>query len=151
MFNGVPAPLGSGDRWHSGYAIYLDYGKTFSIFRYDNGVPYTLVTWTSSSAITTGWNTVKVTYNSSTGYLQAFINGTKVATGTLNTYKSGQVGLITYIASGETLTFSVDYAKLSLTAPVVLSAADSSGPASDGSITFDEATAPAAPASDINH
>jgi len=130
MFNGTPAPV-TDNKWNKGYSVYLSKYLNYSIFSYSGGVATAIQTWTSHSAIKSGWNIIKITYNQANGFFQLFINNTKIGSGYFNQYKSGQVGLA---FAGDGSTFQVDYAVLTTTAP------KSAGMASDG-VIFDESAA----------
>lgn len=115
-FNGAPTPINSVGNWNNGYFFGVVNSKYFLIGMMDGGTWYPLMTeWTYSSAISSTWNTLKVTYNKSTGFVQFFINGTKVANGTFGTFTSGAVGLGMYQEG--TANLSVDWATLTTSAP----------------------------------
>jgi hypothetical protein len=121
VFNGTPStsPTSNNGRWNSGYGFYITTNGAFSIWRYDNYVSSALQGWTANGSIkNSGTNVLKVTYNANTGFVQFYINGDRVAYGTLTNYNMGQVGL-TYFDSGYSGgdRLYVDYAKVSLTAP----------------------------------
>jgi len=116
FFNGSALPISADGQWNNGYALFITDNGYFSIWRYAGGVPTALLGWTPSSVITTSWNTLKVTYNSSTQFVQFYINGSRVVSGYFGTYTSGQVG-VGYFRSTTSNKIYVDYAKVSLTAP----------------------------------
>jgi hypothetical protein len=117
FFNGSPSPITTVGYWNNGYSFRITNNGSFLIGRYNGGVfTYLIPDWTSSSAITSIWNTLKVTYNNSTGYVQFFINGTSVATGYFNTYKSGKVGVGMY-TDATISRLKVDSATLTMSAP----------------------------------
>lgn len=122
MIRGTPAPLGSGNRWHSGYAFYYTRDGWYSIFRYDNGIPTALQPWTESSAIATGdnWNTLRVVAQGAE--MQFYINGTLVWTGRDKSYPQGKVGLIFYRSSSATgnQTFYANWATITGGTPLNL-------------------------------
>jgi len=135
FFNGAPSPITSTGRWNNGYGFYISNDSYTTIGMYQSGVWTALLPWTSYS-ISTSWNTLKVTYNSSNGFVQFYINGTRIAHGTFSTFTSGQVGVGVYRDSTAG-TFYVDYAKLSMSAPTAILAGDSLG--SGGGFVLDEA------------
>ena len=136
FFNGTPSPLGSGARWNKGYAVYITNNGYWSVWRYAGGVGTALIAWTAVP-ISTGWNTLKVTYNTSTHFVQFYINGTRRATGSFGTYPSGKVG-IAYYKDATAGTFRVDYAKMSISAPTsAVAAGDLLGP--DGGLVINDA------------
>ncbi|MEX2143112.1 MAG: M4 family metallopeptidase [Anaerolineales bacterium] len=114
-FRGKATPLDSANHWHNGY--YFAYSNTghFLIGYYKSGSFYALLPWTYSSRISqNGWNTLKVTANGS--YVQFFINGTRVAYGTVSVFSTGQVGLGFY-RNSPAGSLAVDWATLAMTAP----------------------------------
>jgi hypothetical protein len=123
-FNGAPSPITSAGRWNKGYAFYITNDGRFKIGRYSGGTWTNLTDWTYTAYITSSWNTLKVTYNSSTHYVQFYINGYRVAYGTFGSYTSGQVGVGFYRDTSSGNKLYVDYAKLSLTAPSSILAGD---------------------------
>jgi len=134
LFNGNPWPLGTGKRWNKGYGFLLERDGDYAIWKYTDGDPLAIVGWTPSAEIKSGWyNTLKVTYNKSSGYAQFFINGTRVYHGYLTDYKWGNVGVTMFKAGTGWDKMLVDYATLNTSAPS--SAADSK--ATEG-LFFDE-------------
>ena len=116
-FNSAPLPLGSDGSWNNGYFFLItDTGFFFAGQKY-GGVFPSVWDWTASASISTGSNILKVTYNSSTHFVQFFINGTRVIYGYLSTFTSGMVGVTFYqdVSAGNRL--FVDYAVLALSAP----------------------------------
>ena len=130
FFNGTPSPISSTGRWNNGYAFYITNDGAFNFGYYTGGSWTFLVPWTDYSGITSNLNTLKVTYNKNTGFMQGYINGARVIYGTLNTYKSGAVGVGIYQDSASRL--YVDSAVLTMSAPTADAAADGEG------ILFDE-------------
>ena len=124
MFNGSPLPVGLGARWNQGYGFYINDSDQYSIWRYDYGSASGLVTWTTYSPITTDYNTLKVTYNKTSKYVQFFINGVRIAYGYYSSYQSGQVGLTMFNDATLGNRLYVDWATLSLTAPSAMEAGD---------------------------
>jgi hypothetical protein len=124
-FNGTPSPLSATGGWNSGYVFYVADDGHFSLWSRSGGVASPIVNWTSYSGITSGWNTLKVTYNSSTHYIQLYINGTRLVWGTLTSFTSGQVGVAYYRDSSASQLY-VDSATLSLSAPSAILAGESS-------------------------
>ena len=114
-FRGNPSPLDSYGTWYNGYRLSVSNDGEFNVGYYKNGVWYFLVPWTTSSAVTSSWNTLKVTMNGN--FIQLFINGTRVAWGTVNVFSSGRVGIAVFNDSSTGNHLYVDWAKLSLTAP----------------------------------
>ena len=88
----------------------------YSIWRYDGGVATAIVGWTDYAPISSDWNVLKVTYNKANGFVQFFINGTRVVYGSFNSYKSGVVGLA-FARDSTASTFYTDYAVLTTNAP----------------------------------
>jgi len=122
-FNASPTPLASTGGWNNGYAFYILDDGYYSVWRRAGGVATNLWPWTSSAGISSGTNTLKVTYNPTTRFVQFYINGTRMLTGTFNTYTSGTVGLVYYRDTTASKLY-VDIAKLSLTAPSAMTAGD---------------------------
>ena len=126
LFNGTPTPLGTTGRWNKGYGFYITKNGSYTIGSYSGGAWTSLVDWTYSSAISSGWNILKVTYNSLNSYTQFFINGTRVAYGYLYSYKSGVVGVAMYQSDSASRLY-VDYAVLSTSAPSAMVSDSESG------------------------
>ncbi|OGN84856.1 MAG: hypothetical protein A2X27_14890 [Chloroflexi bacterium GWD2_49_16] len=116
-FNGAPLPLGSNGSWNNGYYFFIADTGRYHIGKYDGGVWHSLVDWTPSALISTSSNILKVTYNSSTHYVQFFINGTRVIYGYYSGFTSGMVGVIIYQDASVGNRLFVDYAVLALSAP----------------------------------
>jgi hypothetical protein len=116
---GTPNPITAHPTygWYKGYRFQYSNDGKFSIYRYDSGVAKSLVYWTDSSSVTSGWNTLKVTINVTNGFCQYFVNGTRVAYGTLSTYTTGQVGFGFYRDTSSGNHLYVDWATLVTTAP----------------------------------
>jgi hypothetical protein len=116
-FSGTAGSLQSGV-WRKGYLFAYTNNGTYAIFEMSNGELYYLQEPTASSALTATFNTLKVTFNNTTGVAHFYINGTEVADATLADYLTGQIGL-TFAAdpsyTGDKL--YVDYAKVSNSAP----------------------------------
>jgi len=147
MVNGNPWPLGSGKRWNKGYGFFINRAGSYSIWRYDGGVATSLLSWTPSAYIKSGWyNTLKVTYNRTTGFIQFFINGNLVNTGTFNTYKWGNVGITMYKSTFGWEIVKTDWAKLTISAPT--SSAESEA---TGGFYIDEAAVPPTSGDDTGH
>jgi len=123
-FNGSPSPITGTGEWNNGYFFGYSNTKYYIIGMMKGGTWTPLISeWTYSSAISsTGWNTIKVTYNKNTGFVQIFINGTRVGYGSLNTFKTGQVGIGLYKES-DSSKLLVDFATLTTTAPKSVSTA----------------------------
>lgn len=130
MFNGTPSPASSNGKWYSGYGFFINNAGRYSIWKYTNGIETSLVPWDSHSAITSGWNVIKVTYNKNSRLTQFFVNGTMLPFWGYFGYTSGQVGLI-FARDSTASTFYVDYATLTTSAPKYIKA-------NSGVIIFDE-------------
>lgn len=102
IIRGQPAPLGGGNRWHSGYGFYYSRNGQFAVYRYDNGVANTLSPWQIHSAILTGdnWNELKVVAQKD--HLEFYINNALVWSGLDSTYLFGQNGISMYRSFGST-------------------------------------------------
>jgi hypothetical protein len=114
-FRGVPGPVNSDGRWNNGYVFEYSNNGYFTIGKQVNGSWVTLQNWTYSSAISSTWNTLKVTAKGN--FMQFFINNVRVAYGNFPGYSTGQVGigfLRDYSLLGH---LYVDYATLTTTAP----------------------------------
>jgi hypothetical protein len=140
IVRGVPEPLGSGNRWHEGYAFYIDRGGSFSVVKFENGALTVLQAWTSTPAIIPGdaWNILRVVAEGPD--LQFYINGTAVWSGSDPSFSSGRVGLLMYrtpSSIGDLL--RVDWARLtSIGTWVTCSTPDLSIPDDDPAGVFDE-------------
>lgn len=148
LFNGNPWPLGLEKRWNKAYAFYITRSGYFAIGRYDGGMWTALQPWTDrSDLIRSGWyNTLKVTYNKTTGFTQFFINGTKIGAGTFTAYKWGNVGVTMNKSIVGWEQMLVDWATLNVAAP--------SSPAESGAtggIFIDEASIVPVPGDDTGH
>jgi subtilisin family serine protease len=121
IFNGTPAPLGSGARWNKGYGVFINDASQYTIGMYSGGVWSVIQPWTAYSGITSGLNIIKVSYNSTTKSVYIYINGVSMGSGTFASYTSGQVGVTMYNDASAGNRLYVDYAKLGLTAPAALS------------------------------
>ena len=112
MIRGVPSPLGSGNRWNSGYSFVYQRNGSYAVYKYTGGQSSTLASWTSSSAINAGsaWNILRLVANGST--VDFYIN--QIHIGTLNNtqYTSGKVGLIMYGDGSSGDAFYADWATL---------------------------------------
>ncbi|MDO9302981.1 MAG: hypothetical protein Q7T89_16455, partial [Anaerolineales bacterium] len=106
----------------SGYMfVYSEDYSDFSIWKYVNGSTTALQYWTYSPSIEYGWNTLKVVADGS--YLDFYINGNLVWSGSDTTFTRGLVGLRMYRgASIERM--SVDWATLDLIGLLTRSQAD---------------------------
>jgi Zn-dependent metalloprotease len=121
MIRGTPSPLGSGNRWDSGYGFYYRRDGRFAVWKYVGGSAVSLAGSTYSEAINTGdaWNTLRVVAHGPQMFF--YINGDLVWSGADNTYATGQVGLIFYRPSGSTGdNFQVDWATLAGGTPLTL-------------------------------
>jgi Zn-dependent metalloprotease len=121
MIRGTPAPLGSGNRWDSGYGFFYSRDGSFSVWKYVGGSFVSLQGWTYSEAINTGdaWNTLRVVARGP--QLFYYINGDLVWSGTDSTYATGQVGLIFYRGTGSVGDeFQVDWATSAGGTPLTL-------------------------------
>ena len=75
------------------YGFRITANGSYSISRWDNGSPISLVDWTYSSAINEeGTNTLSVLIDE--GWIEASINGTLVAEVFDDTYTEGRVGVL---------------------------------------------------------
>ena len=126
-FNGAPLPLTSSGGWNNGYVFFITDDGRFLVGQYVGGVWSTLVDWITSPLVSTGSNILKVTYNSSTHYVQFFINGSRVANGYLSTFTSGMVGVTFYQNASVGNRLYVDYAVLALSAPSAKPGGDALG------------------------
>ena len=137
--NGNPWPLyGPHKYWNKGYTFIITRAGLYSIWRENgDGTATNLMPWTDSGGlINSGWyNTLKVTYNRNTGFVQFFINGTRVVWGTYTTYKWGRVGIRMNKVFAGWEVLNTDWARLTPNAP--LSQAESE---TEGGIFFDEAS-----------
>lgn len=113
MVRGTPTPLGSGNRWNSGYGFYIARTGRYAIFEYSGGVASTIQSWTDSGFINTGseWNDLRVVANGSS--LAFYVNGFLVWSGSDNSYTSGRVGIIMYRTPDSTHQLWADWATLS--------------------------------------
>jgi C1A family cysteine protease len=117
IFDGTPTSLDKIGNWYNSYMfIYANDGE-YSIWEIYNGTQYNLTGWIDSSYITSGVNTLKVTRNQTSQYTQFYINGYRVAYGTLTDFSTGAVGVGFYSDGSSGNKLYVDYAKLSLSAP----------------------------------
>ncbi|MGB8214911.1 MAG: hypothetical protein WCE68_15260 [Anaerolineales bacterium] len=156
FFNGVPTPAGTA-LWYTGYYFGVSYynGLGFiEIWQVIRGKYTSIMPWRFSAVVAEEpdceydpscadplWNTLKVTYNSSTHYAQFYMNGYMVAYGTFSSISSGQVG----IASTNVDPLYVDDAKLSLTAPTKFVSPGSDAVEVDDSLAATAATNPGMP------
>jgi Zn-dependent metalloprotease len=114
-FRGTPKPVTSGGDWYKGLRLTVSNNGWFHVGYMWNGVFTFLVPWTKSSAVTGGLNTLKVTMSGA--YVQCYVNGTRVAYGTITGFSStGQVG-VDYYRDSSAGTLYVDYATLTTSAP----------------------------------
>ncbi len=123
---GTPSPLTSTGLWSSGYLFQYTNTGYFSIFEVTGGSAVALVPWTASAAIIkNGWNTLKVSINSSNGFSKWYINNTLVAYGTLSTTSkvTGRVGVAFYRDSTAGH-LNVDWATLVVSAPTTFDRED---------------------------
>jgi Zn-dependent metalloprotease len=117
LIRGTPTPLGSGAAWSSAFSMHYTNSGFYSIWSYTGGVGSALLNWTTTTAIVkNGWNTLKVSINSTNGFSKWYINNTLVASGTLTTKPTGRVGVWAYRDSNVGQLY-VDYATLVTTAP----------------------------------
>jgi len=114
-FFGQAYPISSLGEWHDGYTFDITNNGYFIIGMYVDGEWTALSEWTPSPEITGWWNILKVTSNGSTSFTQFFINGKRVAHGTLTSFKGGLVGIGFYCESSSKL--FIDYANVKTTAP----------------------------------
>jgi hypothetical protein len=128
-FCGSPSPIVDGALWNNGYMFLYDNTGQFEILEMYQGTLYSIVTWSDSSYLTSGTNTLKVTHSKSTGYTKFYINGHSLGYITLTDFASGMVGVTYYDYGQSNDKLFVDYAKVSLSAPSSMVAADGeSGP-----------------------
>jgi len=111
ILRGAPTSLTSYKAWMPSYWFAYTNSGQFSVWEYSaGGVETALQPWTTSAAITTTWNKLKVTAVGSR--LNFWINGTLVWTGTDTSFTTGQLGLAFYRSSSTTNDqFFVDYAR----------------------------------------
>jgi hypothetical protein len=113
VVRGSPHPLGSGNRWQSGYGFYVNRHGQYGVFKYTNGDASVLQNWTDSPAINTGEqeNTLRVVASGSNFHFS--VNNTLVWYGSDTSYSAGRVGLAMYRTSASVDDqFSVDWATL---------------------------------------
>jgi Zn-dependent metalloprotease len=138
---GTPS-LSSYGYWSSGYLFGYTNTGYFSFYNVTGGSAGAVVNWTPSAAIVkNGWNTLKVSINSSTGFTRLYINNTAVAQGYLSTTSktTGRVGVAFYRDSTAGH-LNVDWANLSLSAPASIPKAFGST-AEGAAVEFAKATA----------
>jgi hypothetical protein len=140
-FRGSPGTLTSVGTWKNGYIFGYSNTGYFIIGKMQAGVWTTLVNWTFSSAITSGWNILKVTANGN--FLQFFINNTLVRYGTDPSFSTGRVGIGFERDASAGNHFYVDWAILRTTAP----AGDENTGIPEGGIWIDELDATVAESS----
>lgn len=149
LFNGTPSPISSTGRWYRGYAFYVNNDGYFTIGKFVNGTWSPIVSWTKNTAINYGWNILKVTYNNATGFVQFYVNGSRVASGTFSSYGSGQVGVGFYRSDSTPSQLYVEYAVLSTSAPSSSASSIIDGILIDETLIFDNAEIQTASISDF--
>ena len=92
IVRGSPDPLWSTSRWSDGY-LFGVWGVEYSVWKYVNQESIEVQGWAYSSAINSGdaWNTLRVAADGV--YLEFYINGTNVWSGTDSSLASGRVGV----------------------------------------------------------
>ncbi len=114
IVRGVPTPLGSGNRWNSGYGFYYSRSGEYTLGTYKDGAWTTLVNWSAHSAINTGdnWNVLRARANGTT--VDFYINGTAVARVTSSVLPTaGKVGLALFSDTSSGNSLWADWATLS--------------------------------------
>jgi hypothetical protein len=137
-FNGTPSSLTDSGSWSNGYKFLYSNDGEFSLWEYINGTAYALVNWHSFTGISPTENILRVTYNSTTGFTQFYLNGVRLAYGKLTTFPSGQVGLTFYTDGTAGDKLYVDYARLFVTAPAAQASSSAKG------VGFDDSAVPQA-------
>ncbi|MBN1661913.1 MAG: fibronectin type III domain-containing protein [Anaerolineae bacterium] len=96
LVRGTPWPLGTLNRWASGYGFYLTREGRFAVFDYGAGDPVALQNWTPTTAVHPGseWNLVRVVASGSR--LWFYVNGELVWMGEDDSHAAGQVGVALY-------------------------------------------------------
>jgi hypothetical protein len=115
LVRGSPDPLDAGNHWYAAYVFQYTRSGSYSIFREQAGTAYMIQDWTPSAAINQGsaWNTLRVVADGA--YLEFYINGVQVWSGSDGSLSLGQVGLSMYRSATSTGDeFRVDWATLSL-------------------------------------
>ncbi|MGB8214120.1 MAG: hypothetical protein WCE68_11225 [Anaerolineales bacterium] len=117
FFNGVPSPLNYEDDWNNCYFFDFDTSGYYSVWAMVNGGEVNIIPWTlDTTLINPTWNILTITYNSSTGFAQFFINHVLVGSGTLSIFTHGYVG-VGFYSDVSTVSLNVDYANLTAGAP----------------------------------
>jgi hypothetical protein len=123
-FCGSPSPIVDGALWNNGYMFLYSNSGEFEILEMYQGTLYVVVSWSDTSYLTSSTNTLKVTHSKSNGYTKFYINGHYLGYIYLDDFSSGMVG-VTYFDDGYSNDkLYVDYAKVSLSAPSSMVAAD---------------------------
>ncbi|MGB8214119.1 MAG: hypothetical protein WCE68_11220 [Anaerolineales bacterium] len=118
LFNGDPSSLDATGFWKDGYAFEATDDGSYSVWEAAGGTETNLSSWIfAPGLLTPAWNTLAVTYNSSTHYAQFFINHIEVADDTLSDFPAGSVGVGFTSAAIPGARLFVDYASLTAGAP----------------------------------
>jgi hypothetical protein len=130
FFRGAPSPINSVGDWNNAYELGISNDGYYYLGYQRNNAWTFIQDWTANPAITSGWNTVKVTMNG--GFIHIFINGVQIGYGTNFTlFNTGRVGVGYFrstTSTGDSL--KIDYATLNAVAPA-------SSPSTEG-INFNE-------------
>ena len=110
--------IGSDGHFSDEYMFQYENGGSYSVFKRVAGVSTSLQDWTTSSVVSSDWNTLRVVASGSKFYF--YINGTLVWSGSDTSLTSGRVGVGMY----DTDNFYVDWA--TLTVPTTTSQATES-------------------------
>lgn len=117
---GDPTTIDKDGRLRSGYLFNYTNSGFYSIYEVKDGNAVALITWrASTSIIKNGWNTLKVSANSSNGFSKWYINDTLVAHGQLPSKLTGRVG-VAFAKDKADSHLNVDWANLTLSAPTKL-------------------------------
>ncbi|HSJ56439.1 MAG TPA: M12 family metallo-peptidase [Anaerolineae bacterium] len=114
LVRGNPLPLGSLNRWASGYGFYLTREGRFAVFDYGAGAPVALQNWTPTAAahLASEWNLVRVVASGSR--LWFYVNGELVWMGQDDSHAAGKVGVAMYRDADSAFNqLWVDWARLS--------------------------------------
>ncbi|MBI5825711.1 MAG: M4 family metallopeptidase [Chloroflexi bacterium] len=131
-FRGIPNPLMSNNNWNTAFRFSYTNDGYWQFLYINNGVYYSLVDFTPTSAIAqNGWNTLKIVANGTS--IKLYINGSMMVSGTATGFNpTGNVGAGFYSSYGASEIGYVDWAKLNLTGlPFEFT------PEEEGALTFD--------------
>lgn len=95
VLRGNPSSMSTNRNWKSSYQFFYTNDGSFSVWKVSNtGTVTALQGWTASSAISSGWNKLKVVAVGS--LFNFYINDTLVWSGSDSSYRTGQAGVMFY-------------------------------------------------------